>query len=652
MRKSAVLGLFLLAACLFPGTANAATCPPPQWQQFNGQTVIANFNSLFNCINGTFGGGAAGSILTSNGPTVAPIWQKPLGISVTSPPYNAVCDDVADDSVAFVTWFTALAAGGLSGVLPAATCKISAQVYWNITNAASAGVTIRGQGKQISILHLTTSSSPAMLIGGNPGNYFYSSFRDFGIKCNLGGVCLQFAHEDYSDPENVFETDLWVGNASMSSSAVAVELNYYLNSPETNIVANVTAGHGDALKLNQAVFDNFFGSFSTANIGVHYANGYSYGNVFHAADIENVVTDVQSDSANASQQLFVGGEFVWSGANPIVMNAGNNNFRFVGAQFASGAASCSGAKCAVVQVDNTTIGTYNFGAINIFSPAGADAVLNELAPTGQNSGLLFSLNNGGTNPPLWQIVTAAAGGPLNVTRFSGGVSVDNPMSIDKITGVVTLVDGLAIAGGGVTINGGGLTVNSGNVAIANTITGGTWHGSVIQPAYGGTGRTDLTFSTAGDVTAQGNSTTGTGGVLVEQGAPSISNPTLTAISSSAAALAYLCYNTGTGAITFDSAGTCLVSSLRLKANAHPLRNNLAVIDGIDPIGFEFKDQSTIRGPQEGVSAESVARVDPDLVEFDRAGLPLKVKYQELLGRVIGAIQEQQREIMGLREGRR
>jgi len=52
------------------------------------------------------------------------------------------------------------------------------------------------------------------------------------------------------------------------------------------------------------------GSFSGADIGLHLTDGYIFGNVFEALDIEVVNTAVRIDSAKAERNSIIGGQFV------------------------------------------------------------------------------------------------------------------------------------------------------------------------------------------------------------------------------------------------------------------------------------------------------------------------------------------------------
>lgn len=120
--------------------------------------------------------------------------------------------------------------------------------------------------------------------------------------------------------------------------------------------------------------------------------------------------------------------------------------------------------------------------------------------------------------------------------------------------------------------------------------------------------------------------------------------------SSAAQTGTLCWTTGTGNITVDTTTTCLLSSLRFKHDILPLPSDLSLreVMALKPKSFTYNADLKISGRQLGLIAEDVAKVEPRLVRYDEDGKPLAVKYQEGIALLVGAIQQQQREIEALR----
>jgi hypothetical protein len=294
--------------------------------------------------------------------------------------------------------------------------------------------------------------------------------------------------------------------------------------------------------------------------------------------------------------------------------------------------------------------------------------------TATNTNLLLQSTNNGS-PSGDQITLEASAfqhktiGGTNILDY--GVTVSTALTVAVATNfttdvVVTGTTAPTFAAGTIAMIGNGspsLGANGEGAIYLPSTTGGIairGKGSVsdvqIQNATGGvacnvaTGTTTLSCVelqvSGGTITAGANG--GTGGALTLFGATSGSATVqasatgaliLTGVASSTSALDYMCINSGTGVVTYDSSGTCLVSALRTKKEIAPLRDSLAVVTAIDAISFEYKDQGVIKGRQEGVSADSMAIADPLLVEYDADGLPLKPKLMGLIGRMVGAVQE-------------
>jgi hypothetical protein len=89
-------------------------------------------------------------------------------------------------------------------------------------------------------------------------------------------------------------------------------------------------------------------------------------------------------------------------------------------------------------------------------------------------------------------------------------------------------------------------------------------------------------------------------------------------------------------------GTATASSKALKTEITPLADQAAKVLKLQPVSYHYKqgDQST----QYGLIAEQVARQIPELVQFDAAGTPTGVHYEQLPALLLAQVQRQQKEI--------
>lgn len=120
-------------------------------------------------------------------------------------------------------------------------------------------------------------------------------------------------------------------------------------------------------------------------------------------------------------------------------------------------------------------------------------------------------------------------------------------------------------------------------------------------------------------------------------------------SSSAAATGTVCWTTG-GNLTVDTTLACLSSTARIKQDIEPLDEGLATVMALRPVSYDLKPEYDPKGlgPQVGLIAEDVQKVDPRLIGLDTQGHPLGVRYMQLTAVLVKAIQDQQREINQLK----
>jgi hypothetical protein len=118
-----------------------------------------------------------------------------------------------------------------------------------------------------------------------------------------------------------------------------------------------------------------------------------------------------------------------------------------------------------------------------------------------------------------------------------------------------------------------------------------------------------------------------------------SNQLNIAAMTNAATTSSVCYNTGTGAVTYDGTlGTCTVSDERLKNMGERIPNALDRLLQINGVYYTWKDPSMGAGRQIGVGAQTVEAVFPELVQTDSNGRK-SADYQRLTAPIIEALRE-------------
>lgn len=101
----------------------------------------------------------------------------------------------------------------------------------------------------------------------------------------------------------------------------------------------------------------------------------------------------------------------------------------------------------------------------------------------------------------------------------------------------------------------------------------------------------------------------------------------------------VCYNSGTGAITYDATLGCLASASRFKDNIRPLVGALDEVMAMQAISYRYKEQNIVPGEQVGLNADVMEKVDPRLVGYDADGNLLTVRYINTIGMLVAAVQE-------------
>lgn len=116
--------------------------------------------------------------------------------------------------------------------------------------------------------------------------------------------------------------------------------------------------------------------------------------------------------------------------------------------------------------------------------------------------------------------------------------------------------------------------------------------------------------------------------------------TMSATLTNVATTSAVCFNTGTGLLTYDGTiGTCTISDERLKNISGPITGALEKLLKINGFYYTWKEPRKFgKGQQIGVGAQAVEAVFPELVQTDSSGRK-SADYQRLTAPIIEALRE-------------
>jgi hypothetical protein len=408
-------------------------------------------------------------------------WKLRWGACVTLRQFGAMADG-SDSTYKYNSFATFVFSSGVTGHVEAGTYSFANPVTMD-WGAAPQGANFTGDGINRSVLDLSAvTTSVPFLMTDSVGSeaMFYATFRDIGIKGNYAGPVLQIGQESYADAFNSCDFKIGVNNLNATTAAIGTELNGVYNS-DIFLITNC-AGHGVGLRARQLQFSRVFGSAGNADAALYLTGGYSFGNVFHALDLEVVNTAVKIDVSTASHNTWIGGQFVYTnGSGPSVAaidaTAGSNN-RFIGVNFSSTSAIVAGMVGIIVYGPGADEGSETLGGLTISPPSGDGSIALDSVTA---NGASMAFRRAGSIRWSMQRNNATESGSnvgsnLLITRYSDtGVSIDNPVALDRGTGNVTL---LRLAASAVGFFGAGIT------ATRPTVSGSRASGAALTSLIG------------------------------------------------------------------------------------------------------------------------------------------------------------------------
>ena len=176
----------------------------------------------------------------------------------------------------------------------------------------------KGVGKTVIAFPNAATGETQFCLTSHDGLDWYDLVMEgFTVQSSHDGILMKVGRDDYADPLNVARfQDMAVLNSKPSNTNTeALRLNYVVNSNFIGTRSNCYAdgagnNYGKALNCRQVEFCNFAsGSYGNASYGVAFNDGFSFGNVFSATDIENINVGIYNGSADSGRNTFIGGQY-------------------------------------------------------------------------------------------------------------------------------------------------------------------------------------------------------------------------------------------------------------------------------------------------------------------------------------------------------
>lgn len=291
--------------------------------------------------------------------------------------------------------------------------------------------------------------------------------------------------------------------------------------------------------------------------------------------------------------------------------------------------SVSGLTLASPTLSGTVAGTYTLGGTPTLT-AGTLSGITTLPGSGNSIDASGNASFGNVN------VTGSTS-PVNGIYLSAGNTVTlNTNSLPRIVTSASVVNVVPPITGS-TVGSYQLT----NAASSSTVPNLIPDKAATTTGFGGDGT-----SLFGIIAGSAAITWGAGGETINgSGQLNVAAMTQTGVAQSGT----ICYNSGTGAVTYDSTVGCLTSLEEQKNIAGPIKGALGEVMKIKPFWFTWKEKPEDKAEQPGMGAHQVEGVDKRLAAYGADGKLRGVRYQEMTAVLVAAIQEQQVEIDNLKK---
>ena len=259
-------------------------CREDQGDQGGGRWVFRTGNQSTNVTNDPQSAWWAAPDSTPSG--TAGAWERQF-----KGPLNAVwggmSTDIADNSAIYTALYATAKTAFIPLYVPSGHYDFTDQVALDATTASREAIPVIGDGKRMTVFNFGTTASPQHRVyaTNGPAGMFYGGFFGIGATGTIDGVVMQLGAADLSDFWNSFDYDVYVGNGSTGSSAVALQMNNHFDTTVDFVVNCGGVSQGIAFDINQCQFTRFEGSAGNA-LKLYNLRNVAAGNVFLACDAE------------------------------------------------------------------------------------------------------------------------------------------------------------------------------------------------------------------------------------------------------------------------------------------------------------------------------------------------------------------------------
>jgi hypothetical protein len=478
-----------------------------------------------------------------------------------------------------------------------------------------------------------------LALGSNAGGFYNTASGAYALAGNIGGL-YNTAHGYGALMSNV-----------SGSGSVAIGYDALSNSTATGTASNTAVGYQALQGGSTPSLDVGAGNTATGYqaMQLNTGGGYNTAHGFRALQSNTTGGPNTAFGAFALHSNTTGSDNSAAGyealnANTIGHDNSASGFQALLANVSGNQNTASGSFALTNNIsdnDNTAVGFQALSSNN----GGGSATQN----TAVGSGALQQNTAASQN-------TAVGSGALQQNTLSAGNTALGYQALQNASSFATAPQVYGNTAVGYQALQGGLVVSANN-GYANTAIGNQAllnnTGGIYNIAIGAGAAGNVSGGNSGNIHI-GNPGTPTDSSTIKIGCPE----TGTGIYGCTAQTSFFAqgiYGAGSGgsAVTINASGQLVapMSSRRYKEDIHDMNETSRGLMDLRPVTFHYKRAAAdgSKPLQYGLIAEEVAEVYPELVVYNKAGLPDAVQYQVLPAMLLNEVQRQQAEIRRLEE---